>query len=345
VASVRTHPLHESLLDDATDDEAALGGHLSPSGSMSALSGLSPSPPSALLAMLPALVHVRGGTGAPAATFSGADGLSASPPPPLDAAAAAGPYRVYRRRWWVLFVFCLLAFGQSLIWITFSPVTKATMEYYGISEADVALLLNWGTIFYIVGAPFVAAWGTTAEGLRRLLIAAAWLEFAAVVLRLIPVVIAPHTLQPHAIVFLHVAQICNALACPPIGVTVTKLSCVWFAEGERTTSTAVAMMANNVGTAAGMLLAPYIVTRAEEIPRLLWGHAAFGVFALICTVAYLPSRPPSHPSPAAAYMFARPPEPFFPAVAAAMKHAHFVLLVVAAGLSMGQWDFHARGCV
>ena len=37
------------------------------------------------------------------------------------------PYRVYPVRWWVLYLFCLLAFGQSLIWITFSPVTAETM--------------------------------------------------------------------------------------------------------------------------------------------------------------------------------------------------------------------------
>ena len=38
----------------------------------------------------------------------------------------ANAYKVYRRRWWVLFVFSMLAFGQSLIWITYSPIVRNT---------------------------------------------------------------------------------------------------------------------------------------------------------------------------------------------------------------------------
>lgn len=51
--------------------------------------------------------------------------------------------KVYWSRWWVLFLFAFLAFNQSLIWITFSPITDITKAYYGISESSVDLMLNW----------------------------------------------------------------------------------------------------------------------------------------------------------------------------------------------------------
>jgi hypothetical protein len=56
-------------------------------------------------------------------------GLAAVPP--------ADEYAGTPERWWVLFVFCLLSFGQSLIWVTFSPITDFTEKYYSISEFQV----------------------------------------------------------------------------------------------------------------------------------------------------------------------------------------------------------------
>jgi hypothetical protein len=61
-------------------------------------------------------------------------------PPDAD----GGPYTLSPKRWWVLIVFCFLSFNQSFIWITFSPITEKAEAYYGITEADADLLLNWG---------------------------------------------------------------------------------------------------------------------------------------------------------------------------------------------------------
>jgi len=49
--------------------------------------------------------------------------------------------RVYRRRFYVLFVFCFLAFNQCLIWATFAPIYKSTEIYYNISESTIDLFL------------------------------------------------------------------------------------------------------------------------------------------------------------------------------------------------------------
>lgn len=220
--------------------------------------------------------------------------------------------------------------------MTYSPITDFTETYYDISEFQVDLLLNWGTIFYLVAAPTCMHLGTSALGLRHLVIASAWFEFFAVVVRCIPLVVT--SLQPHSIYFLHLAQISNAFACPPISVTVTKLSCVWFGDHERRTTTALAVVMNNVGTAVGMVLAPALVKAPEDMPRLLYVHLGFGLFCLICTMAHFPASPARHPSPAAAHMFQREPEPFFEALHIAARTPSFLLLIVGAGAVVGLFN-------
>lgn len=251
--------------------------------------------------------------------------------------AAATEYKLYPVRWWVLFVFCLIAFGQSLIWISWSPITPQAMDYYNCSEASIDLLLNWGTICYVLFAIVCARWGRTAQGLRKMMYAAAVFEIVAVVLRLIPVFIYHERLQPYAIYFAHAAHISNALACPPISVTVTKVSCVWMGAHERVAATAVAVVSNNMGTAVGMIVAPYLVAEGhpEQVPRLLYMHAAFGALLAVCIFSYLPVRPPTHPSPAAEQMFATRPAPFGPSFRAALKNVHLVLLALCAGAVTG----------
>ena len=62
-------------------------------------------------------------------------------------------------RWYVLFVFGLVAFTQGLAWITFSSVPHAAENYYNIirnstvekevlDDGDIYFLLNWGPIAY-----------------------------------------------------------------------------------------------------------------------------------------------------------------------------------------------------
>jgi sugar phosphate permease len=269
------------------------------------------------------LVSPRGGTtinGADSASatavYSGAGAAEFSATPAPAAAADGSPiYRVYPQRYWVLFLFCFVAFGQGLVWISLSPITKLSKEYYGISTATVDLLLNYGTILYVAAAPFASQFGSTPQGLRRMILLAAWLEALAALLRVVPELPGGIHDALHregaaggvtgAVVLLHIGAILNAVACPPVAVTCTKLSCVWFGERERTSVTALAVVANNAGTAAGMLFAPYLVSEANDMPKLMWLQLAYTFAGLVACLVYLPAMPPTHPSPAAAVMFER----------------------------------------
>lgn len=126
------------------------------------------------------------------------------------------------------------------------------------------------------------------------------------------------------------SQIFNA-ACGPIVMSIPpKLSAAWFPETQRTTATAVGIIANNLGTAAGFF-APQLVTTPSQVPRILYAsiipsaaghplltyprplltyprprhsyvHCGLSAIALVAVVVYFPCNPPLPPSPAAALM-------------------------------------------
>ena len=53
-------------------------------------------------------------------------------PPRSDDGVATPRYKLYARRWYLLFVFCLLSFCQCVIWITYSPIAHITEQYYDV---------------------------------------------------------------------------------------------------------------------------------------------------------------------------------------------------------------------
>ena len=79
------------------------------------------------------------------------------------------------------------------------------------------------------------------------------------------------------------------------------LQSTWFAENERTTATAIGILANSLGSNIGFF-APLFVKTAAQIPRLLYSQWILAMVTLILTVVYFPNKPPVPPSPAAELM-------------------------------------------
>lgn len=61
---------------------------------------------------------------------------------------------VYRRRWYILMLFALMGFMQNISWNTWGPLSQSVKIAFGWTNADVALLTNWGCITYIISAAF-----------------------------------------------------------------------------------------------------------------------------------------------------------------------------------------------
>lgn len=57
---------------------------------------------------------------------------------------------VYKRRWYILIVFSLIAGVQAAAWNTWGPITGSAEVVFGWTDGTIALLENWGPIAYIV---------------------------------------------------------------------------------------------------------------------------------------------------------------------------------------------------
>jgi hypothetical protein len=219
-------------------------------------------------------------------------------------------YLVYPRRFYVLFVFAFLGFNQCLMWLTFSPIARNAEDYYNITVDTVDLLLNWGPIISIPCLPLASILLNTPNGLRYCVILFAIIDFFAALARILPSIILKSTssnFSAVALPFIHIGQILNAVCGPLAAIPVSQLSSLWFAPHERTRATTIAILANNnIGTAVGFIISPYIVTKPEHVPHLLYLHFGLACVACILTLFSFPAQPPSAPSAAGELLVTNP---------------------------------------
>lgn len=212
------------------------------------------------------------------------------------------PYPVYRRRFYVLFIFAFLSFNQCIFWLTFSPISQSTQIYYGITESTVNLLLNWGPIIFIPCLPLAYILLNKHHGLRKTIILLAMVDFVAMFLRILPMlIVSPSNAYSNSIslIFIHIGQILNAACGPLVMAPVTQLSCLWFKSDERTRATTLAIMAAGFGATTGFLISPWLVTTPNHVPNLLYIHLILAFIPLVFTLVYFPAYPPHAPSVAA----------------------------------------------
>ena len=229
--------------------------------------------------------------------------------PTDEVTAETSVYKVYRSRFYVLFVFSFFSFNQCMIWLTFSPIARQAETYYNITESTVDLLLNWGPIIFIPLLPLTSILLNMHHGLRYCVLILAVADFFAALCRILPSIIWSATnpnFNSFALPFIHAGQILNAACGPLVMAPVSQLSSLWFAPHERTRATTVAIFSNNLGSTVGFLISPYIVDKPENVPILLYFHFGLAFVACVLALAYFPAQPPTPPSAAAELLVHNP---------------------------------------
>jgi len=197
-------------------------------------------------------------------------------------------------RFYVLTVFCIIAFNQGLCWMTFSSVrVEKVTEYYPtewMSFATVALMLNWGPILGAIVFPLQIWILSRPDGFYEACIAAMALTWSGAALRMVPTLFESLRSSWISLIFLHSGQILNAAAGPLSIATVSRLSAIWFPKNERTFSTSVALTANALGSNFAFILGPY-VTSESGIGLLLYVDFVLACAPIICAVFHFPRRP------------------------------------------------------
>jgi hypothetical protein len=69
-----------------------------------------------------------------------------------EPASTQPTYKLYRRRWLILFCFCLFSFSNGCAWLTYAPIASIFAQYF---QVNLVAINSLSTIFmgvYVVGA-------------------------------------------------------------------------------------------------------------------------------------------------------------------------------------------------
>ncbi len=218
---------------------------------------------------------------------------------------------VYKRRWYVLFLFALLCFTQGSVWGTWGPISTSVSYAFGWSDHDIAILTNWGPIMYVLTAPLFT-WILDTKGIRVTCVITSGLVTMGTALRCI-------THQPPLVTWLvNAGQIVNALAGPVCFGTATVISSTWFPVEQRTSATAIASILNGLGVAMTYIIGPLVVptnlngtltysseeyvqehTISEmrsDVMLLMYVSCGWSLLLFIAILFTFPTKPPTPPS-------------------------------------------------
>ena len=179
-------------------------------------------------------------------------------------------------------------------------------EYYNLTKPDenrvnsnIDLLLNWGPIMFLPVTPFSAyLLSYPMIGLKYTLRIAVTLVFSGAFIRCIPSFMSAFNINignNDTLIFLHIAQILNAMAGPLVMSPPPKLSVIWFPQNQRTLATGIGVSAGTFGVCLSFLIGPFI----HNVDALLYIDLLLCLIPFICVWAYFPVAPSKLPSKAA----------------------------------------------
>ncbi|XP_058264548.1 solute carrier family 49 member A3 isoform X2 [Hemibagrus wyckioides] len=206
-------------------------------------------------------------------------------------------FRVYKRRWFILLVLCVLNCSNSVVWLTFAPVADQIAKHLHVTLDKV----NWLSLVYMVVAipvSLITTWMLDTWGLRPTMILGSWLNMAGSVLRVVGVLsyLPEYSMFPVVMA----GQTLCSLAQPLVIFSPTKLAALWFPEHQRTTANMIASMSNPFGLLFVYIFSPLILSRTNSIFMLLLIYAIPAiVICFLATVGIQESVPPTPPSASA----------------------------------------------
>ena len=254
-------------------------------------------------------------------------------------------YRAEWTRYYMLIMFAIVNCNQCLSWFTFSSVDPEKIRnYFGdhMSDSAIKWLLNWGPIAGILCFPYQTHILSRKNGLSQSIVIGTLLVLLGNVTRTIPLMCdSEFRGSTGAFAMYHIGQALIAAGGPFIMGSVSRLSCVWFLQNERTIATAIAQTANGLGTTIGFLIGPVF---ANDLPTLFYISFVAALIPAIAFLIYCPERPATPPSSAAERNQVSTNDhdkdvgavtAWIESVRRSTKHPSYVTLVLSAGVLAG----------
>ena len=215
---------------------------------------------------------------------------------------------VYPSRWIMLLLFMLSAMSNSIVLLTWSPISdKAIIFWDNINITAINVLSAIFQICYIPGT-ILALYVSQRYDLRRIILCGGILTTSGCVIRWIGGYAREdsdlNAGGSYALVFLGTTLV--ALGQPFYLNMSAKLSSAWFNTEERDTSTTLCSMANPLGKALGSAVSALFITVQEKpkkilgISNLLFVQLLIATCSLGLVVLFFDGKPPTPPTVTAA---------------------------------------------
>ncbi|XP_075681646.1 solute carrier family 49 member A3 isoform X2 [Rhinoderma darwinii] len=239
--------------------------------------------------------------------------------------------RLYKKRWLILLVVCLLNSSNAMLWISFAPVADLTASYLKCSLDTVNYL---SLVYLVISIPigFLASWLLDTLGLNYAIIISSWLNMVGCLLRSASAIPFLNT-GKSTLVYLFIGQSICAVAQPLVLFVPAKLAAVWFPEHQRATANMIASMSNPFGIFLANILSPVIVTQDTKVPLLNGVYGIPAVLACILATAVATEKAPLTPPSLSAVNSTS--EPFFAGLKKLIRNKAYVILMICFGTGLG----------
>ncbi|XP_028293855.1 choline/ethanolamine transporter flvcr2a isoform X2 [Gouania willdenowi] len=244
--------------------------------------------------------------------------------------------KLYKRRWVMLFIFCIYSMSNAFMWLQYSIISNIFMRFYNIGS----LGIDWlSMIYFLTYIPLIlpVTWLLDNRGLKHVVVVGsafncigAWIKTS--------------TADPEMFAVTFFGQfVCSVATVYILGIP-SRLASLWFGKHEVSTACSVGVLGNQVGIAIGFLLPPILVPNSDDMNELahhmrIMFYISAGVATVIFVIVIIvfQERPELPPSQAQAQARNMPADEYSykASILRLLHNKPFMLLVVSYGLNVG----------
>jgi len=240
---------------------------------------------------------------------------------------------IYRRRWLMLTIFCLVSALNGFHWIQYSIISDVIQRFYNVTSRQV----DWTSLIFMGVYPilfFPVSWIMQKIGLRYTVITGSVLTSIGVWVKLF-------ANDPSRYYVVIIGQIVVAMGNVFILSIPPNVAAVWFGPQQVSSACSIGVFGNQLGIALGFLLPPMLIKSHEILDDTVADLNTFfyclgGIttaMSLITIIAFR-EKPPLPPTLARSAVLESPTS-YLPSIKRLFKNPNFLNLTVTYGINAG----------
>lgn len=187
-------------------------------------------------------------------------------------------------RWIIVLAIVPIIISTEIMWLSLAPISSMAESFYGVSGMKIALFSMSYMIMYIIFS-IPASWVVDKYGYRYSLIIGASLTAIFGLIR---------ALCADNFTIVLISQFIIAIGQPFLLNISTKVPANWFPISERSTAAGILIMAQYIGFAVPMLIAPIVAT-SSGIPKVFMLFAIIAIISAVIAIIFTKEKPATAP--------------------------------------------------